>query len=239
MGILNQQTLAESGTEGRPPILEKDVTWASRFLRFLDNKREEGELMWYSIDNGPLKRKLIDDPQHPGEKMYKRVKYLSTEDMDSKKGISRLMNEFDKFSAEISESLTSVYERFSTLVNNVDRNKIKPSEIALNTKFLNDEVNLAFGRHLEEIHMTWAHLEKKTDKTTELHQHFSRLCSQRLKTASQDARDVVIIHPMTVSQESMTASTARPSPRSRIFYFKTESRLKRDAVAAIFLYIQT
>ncbi|GKA54234.1 hypothetical protein Tco_0753183, partial [Tanacetum coccineum] len=140
------------GTEGRPPILEKEsyVTWASRFLRFLDNKREEGELMRYSIDNGPLKRKLIDDPQHPGEKMYERVKYLSIEDMDrlmqgtylsKQERHSRLMNEFDKFSVEIGESLTSVYERFSTPVNNVDRNKIKPSEIALNTKFLNDEVS--------------------------------------------------------------------------------------------------
>ncbi|GJQ95497.1 hypothetical protein Tco_0006636 [Tanacetum coccineum] len=47
MSTVNQQTLAESGTEGRPPILEKGsyVPWASRFFRFLDNKKEEGELM--------------------------------------------------------------------------------------------------------------------------------------------------------------------------------------------------
>ncbi|GJZ53587.1 putative reverse transcriptase domain-containing protein [Tanacetum coccineum] len=38
----------------RPLILEKGsyVPWASRFLRFLDNKREEGELMRHSIDEG-------------------------------------------------------------------------------------------------------------------------------------------------------------------------------------------
>nr|GEU92994.1 hypothetical protein [Tanacetum cinerariifolium] len=37
----------ESCTEGRPPILEKGsyMPWASRFLRFLDNKKEEGELI--------------------------------------------------------------------------------------------------------------------------------------------------------------------------------------------------
>nr|GEZ57524.1 hypothetical protein [Tanacetum cinerariifolium] len=29
---------------------------------------------------------------------------------------------------------------------------------------------LALGWHLEEIHVTWAHLEKKMDKTTALHQ---------------------------------------------------------------------
>ncbi|GJR21414.1 integrase, catalytic region, zinc finger, CCHC-type containing protein [Tanacetum coccineum] len=50
---------------------------------------------------------------------------------------SRLMNEFDKFVAEDGESLTSVYERFSTLMNVMDRNKGTPREISINTKFLN------------------------------------------------------------------------------------------------------
>ncbi|GJZ29183.1 hypothetical protein Tco_0573830 [Tanacetum coccineum] len=43
------------------------------------------------------------------------------------------------------------------------------------------------------------------DETTDLHQHLSRLCSQRLETVSQDTRDAVTIHPTTVSQEFMTA----------------------------------
>ncbi|GKA35929.1 integrase, catalytic region, zinc finger, CCHC-type containing protein, partial [Tanacetum coccineum] len=50
---------------------------------------------------------------------------------------ARFTNVFDKFSTEAGKSLTSVYERFSTLVNNMDQNKIKPNEIAINTKFLN------------------------------------------------------------------------------------------------------
>ncbi|GJU46940.1 hypothetical protein Tco_1204206 [Tanacetum coccineum] len=28
----------------------------------------------------------------------------------------------------------------------------------------------SFGRHLDELHANWAHLEKKTDKTTDQHQ---------------------------------------------------------------------
>ncbi|GJU05996.1 hypothetical protein Tco_1122426 [Tanacetum coccineum] len=50
---------------------------------------------------------------------------------------SRLMNEFDKLVAENGESLTSVYERFSTLINIMDRNEVKPFEISINTKLLN------------------------------------------------------------------------------------------------------
>ncbi|GJZ79044.1 hypothetical protein Tco_0643881 [Tanacetum coccineum] len=84
MSTANQQTLAKFRTEGRPPILEKGryVPWASRFLRFLDNKRDEGALMWNSNDNGPYKQKEIDDPNNAGKKMYDPIKDLSTEDRD-------------------------------------------------------------------------------------------------------------------------------------------------------------
>ncbi|GJW37915.1 hypothetical protein Tco_0060835 [Tanacetum coccineum] len=55
--------------------------------------------------------------------------------------------------------------------------------------------------------------EEEMDKTTDLHQHLSRLCSQRLETASQDTRDAVTIHPTTVSQEITTASARTTQPK--------------------------
>ncbi|GJY91876.1 hypothetical protein Tco_0507658 [Tanacetum coccineum] len=161
MSTANQQTLAESGTKGRPPILDKGsyVPWASQFLRFLDNKREEGELMRNSIDDCPFKQKEIDDPNNAGKKMYKPIKDLSTKDRDQYYANIKVMNYilqaipndiynpvdacedaqgmWQRFAAKACESLTSVYERFSTLVNNINQNKVKLKEIAINTKFLN------------------------------------------------------------------------------------------------------
>ncbi|GJR35200.1 hypothetical protein Tco_1210884 [Tanacetum coccineum] len=104
MSTANQQTLVESGAEARPLILEKGscVPWASQFLRFLDNKREEGELMRHSIDNDPYKWKEIVDPNDDTKTIIKPVKNFERN--------SRLMNEFDKFVAADGESLTSVYE---------------------------------------------------------------------------------------------------------------------------------
>ncbi|GJU43906.1 hypothetical protein Tco_1201172 [Tanacetum coccineum] len=66
MSTTNQQTLAELGASYRPLNLEKGsyVPWASQFLRFLDNKKEEGELMRHSIDKGPYKRKDNPDPNN-------------------------------------------------------------------------------------------------------------------------------------------------------------------------------
>ncbi|GKD95068.1 reverse transcriptase domain-containing protein, partial [Tanacetum coccineum] len=126
MSTANQQTLAKTGTEGRPPILKKGsyVSWVSRFLRFLDNKREEGELMQYSIDNGPLKRKWVDDLKRTPNDIYNSVdacedaqgmwqhvkRLMQGTDLSQQERHSRLMNEFDKFSDEADESLKSVYE---------------------------------------------------------------------------------------------------------------------------------
>ncbi|GJS47991.1 hypothetical protein Tco_0598112 [Tanacetum coccineum] len=50
---------------------------------------------------------------------------------------SRLMDEFDKFTAKERESLESVYERLTTLMNIMDRNNVRPILVSINTKFLN------------------------------------------------------------------------------------------------------
>ncbi|GKB14641.1 hypothetical protein Tco_0848564 [Tanacetum coccineum] len=54
MSTSNQQTLAELGAFERPPMLEKGsyVPWTSCFMRFMDNKQEEGERMRRLIEVG-------------------------------------------------------------------------------------------------------------------------------------------------------------------------------------------
>ncbi|GJV10919.1 hypothetical protein Tco_1352460 [Tanacetum coccineum] len=104
MSIANQQTLAELGAESRPPILDKGsyVSWASRFLRFLDNRREEGYLMRHYTDKDACK---------DAQTMWNRIKILMQGTYISRQERNlRLMNDFDKFVAEDGESLTFVYE---------------------------------------------------------------------------------------------------------------------------------
>ncbi|GKE16895.1 putative reverse transcriptase domain-containing protein [Tanacetum coccineum] len=43
---------------------------------------------------------------------------------------------------------------------------------------------------------------EETDKTTDLHQHLSRLCSQQLETVSQNIRDAITSHITTASQRT-------------------------------------
>ncbi|GJY68460.1 hypothetical protein Tco_0471442 [Tanacetum coccineum] len=75
----NQQTLAESGASDRPPILKKGsyMPWASQFRRFLDNKQEQGEQMWRSIEIGPYVRQRITDTKKPIETIPKPISKMT------------------------------------------------------------------------------------------------------------------------------------------------------------------
>ncbi|GJX31858.1 hypothetical protein Tco_0241713 [Tanacetum coccineum] len=80
MSTSNQQTLADSGANERPSMLERGnyIPWESSHVRY-----------------------------------------------------SRLMAEFDKFAAKEGESLESVYERLTTLVNIMDHNNIRPIPVSI------------------------------------------------------------------------------------------------------------
>nr|GEX11980.1 hypothetical protein [Tanacetum cinerariifolium] len=70
--------------------------------------------------------------------MWNKTKRLMQDtDISRQDRYSRLVNEFDKFVAMDGESLKSVYERFCTLINVMDRNNVTPKEISINTKLLN------------------------------------------------------------------------------------------------------
>ncbi|GKE89111.1 hypothetical protein Tco_1566586, partial [Tanacetum coccineum] len=69
-----------------------------------------------------------------------------------------------------------------------------------------DEVYLAFGRHLEEIHVTWAHLEKKRTRLRTNTKTLEDLCSQRLEMASTTLHDAATTHLVIALQHFMTTS---------------------------------
>ncbi|GKA22620.1 retrovirus-related pol polyprotein from transposon TNT 1-94, partial [Tanacetum coccineum] len=66
----------------------------------------------------------------------------------------------------------------------------------------------AFGGNTHDL----GSFGEETDKTTDLHQHLSRLCSQQLETASQITRDAVTSHIKTSSQDLKTASECTTQP---------------------------
>ncbi|GJX72830.1 hypothetical protein Tco_0311425 [Tanacetum coccineum] len=117
MSASNQQTLADSGANERPPILEKGnyIPWESRFRRFLDNKLEDGEriVMNYLLQAIPNDIYNSVDACKTATEMWEQIK---------SKG-RRIAG--------------SVYERLTTLMNIMDRNNVCPIPVSINPKFLN------------------------------------------------------------------------------------------------------
>ncbi|GKB02732.1 ACT domain-containing protein ACR8-like protein [Tanacetum coccineum] len=157
----NQQTIAGLGANERPPMLEKEnyIPRESRFRRFLDNKLEEGEQMWRLIEKGPYVRPMIPDPDNTREQILEPLSKMT--DINKKQYIAdvkvtnylqqaipmistiqwtlvkRLRKYGNGLKAKKGESLESVYERLTTLVNIIDRNNVHPIPVSINTKFLN------------------------------------------------------------------------------------------------------
>ncbi|GJZ16389.1 putative ribonuclease H-like domain-containing protein [Tanacetum coccineum] len=83
-------------------------------------------------------------------------------------------------------------------------NTFMPASLILTTRIHKDLKTryFSFGRHLDELHMTWAHLEKKRTRLRTNTKTLEDLCSQSLEMASQAIHNAVTTHQVTVSQFS-------------------------------------
>ncbi|GJS19936.1 putative ribonuclease H-like domain-containing protein [Tanacetum coccineum] len=264
----NQQTLADSGANERPPMLERGnyIPWESRFKRFLDNKVEEGERMWNSIQNGPYVRPMIPDPDgveningtlkqilEPLSKMTEgnKKQYISDvkvmnyllqaiqndiynsvnacknakemweqiqrtmfgSDVTSHVRHSRLMVEFDKFAVKEGESLKSVYERLTTLVNIMDHNNVRPILVSINTKFLNC-LQLEWSKYVTMVHHNQTgetvSYDMLYDSLVQFEPHV--LASKAKKAAKNHDPLALITHSNASSSQSHANSSYSPQP---------------------------
>ncbi|GJS06824.1 hypothetical protein Tco_0363620 [Tanacetum coccineum] len=160
MSTSNQQTLADSGANERPPMLEKGIyiPWENRpMISNPDNDQQtileplskmiEGNNKQYIADVKVMNYLLQAIPNDiynsvdackNAKDMWERIKRLMFgSDVTSHVRHSRLMDEFNKFAAKEGKSLESVYERLTTLVNIMDCNNVCPILVSINTKFLN------------------------------------------------------------------------------------------------------
>ncbi|GJZ74393.1 integrase, catalytic region, zinc finger, CCHC-type containing protein [Tanacetum coccineum] len=163
----HQQSLTDTGSDTRPPMLKRGsyIQWASQFRRYLNRKRKTRKFLNHLIDVGLYELKMIqpDTNQDPRRKTEDDLTsdtlrqyeadieamnlifisipndiYNSVDSCQTAKEMeTQFNNEFDQFTAKPGESLVSVYNFFSQLMNDLKRNKIEPTTVTINTKFLN------------------------------------------------------------------------------------------------------
>nr|GEX91468.1 hypothetical protein [Tanacetum cinerariifolium] len=191
----NQQALSDLGANERPPMLEKEnyIPWESQFRRFLDNKLENGERMWNLIQNGLYQRPMVIDPTNPTIPILEPLSKMT-------KGKER-------------ESLDSVHERLTTLMNIMDRNNVRPILMAINTKFLIC-LQPKWSKYVTMVH------HNQTGSTVSydvLYYQFMRfephvLASRVKKAAKNHDHLALIAHSNASSSHSYVNSSYSPQP---------------------------
>ncbi|GJV39164.1 retrovirus-related pol polyprotein from transposon TNT 1-94 [Tanacetum coccineum] len=115
-----------------------------------------GERMWNSIQNGPYQRPMVVDPTNHTVPILEPLSKMTEGNKKQYIVDVRVMNyllqaipndiynsvdayEFDKFAAKEGESLDSVHERLTTLVNIMDRNNVCPIQERISKKRTKNE----------------------------------------------------------------------------------------------------
>ncbi|GJT84058.1 gag-pol polyprotein [Tanacetum coccineum] len=195
----HQQSLADAGSETRPPMFERGsyVLWSSRFMRYINRTCKNAKDMRERV------RRLMQGT-----------------DLSEQERHSRFMNKFDKFTFEAEESLTYVYECFSRLKNDMDQNKITPINMGVNTKFLNSlqpqwnkyVTNVCLTKKLKDDHydVLFDHLHQyevivnvsRAKRVAKIHdplalvantyEHYSTPTNNRLRTYSNTKNQAIV-----------------------------------------------
>nr|GEV49189.1 integrase, catalytic region, zinc finger, CCHC-type, peptidase aspartic, catalytic [Tanacetum cinerariifolium] len=144
-----QQDIYDAGFENHTPMLNKGnyVPWSSCLLCYAKSK-QNGNLIYNFIMNGPYVRRLIPEPGDPDRKQMMNDYDIGIQDEKAK-----LFNEWKRFTSTNGESIESYYHRFLKLMNDFKRNKCFPENITSNLKFLNN-IQLEWRRHVTIVHQT-------------------------------------------------------------------------------------
>ncbi|GKB56721.1 retrovirus-related pol polyprotein from transposon TNT 1-94 [Tanacetum coccineum] len=141
-----QQSLADAGSENRPPMLERGsyIPWASRFKRFLNRKRENRKWLIKALEDGPYVFRNIT-PTGSTIPRLQEEEDLQGDDLLYYDAEMELMNMILlSIPNEIYNSVDSCktakemrVNRFAQLMNDLERNNMKFPTVSVNTKFLN------------------------------------------------------------------------------------------------------
>ncbi|GKD98467.1 hypothetical protein Tco_1382364 [Tanacetum coccineum] len=146
-----QQSLADAGSETRPPMLERGsyIPWASRFRRYINRKRENRKWLNKALDEGPYQfemfipnnstvPKLQTTEDLQGDALLHYDAEMELMNMILLSILNDIYNSVDACtSAKDMEALVLVYNRFAQLINDLERNDMHFPIVTINTKFLN------------------------------------------------------------------------------------------------------
>ncbi|GKD01511.1 hypothetical protein Tco_1171785 [Tanacetum coccineum] len=173
-----QQSLADVGSETRPPMLERGDA-----LLHYDAEMELMNLILLSIPNDIYNSV---DARTSAKDMWKRVERLMRGTIQNKVDReTRFTNKFDQFVAEPGEALVSVYNRFAQLMNDLERNDLHFPIVTIDTKFLNS-LQPEWLKKVTQVRLAKRLTVDMFDVLFDYLQQFKKLVNDDVHTNSED-----------------------------------------------------
>ncbi|GJT48589.1 integrase, catalytic region, zinc finger, CCHC-type containing protein [Tanacetum coccineum] len=141
------------------------------------------------------------------KQMWERIRWLmhGSEKTKQQRHL-RLVDEFENFVAVEGESLSSVYERLTTLVNVIERNNIRPISISINTKFLNS-LQPKWSKYVTMTHQNANIKDTDFDDLFDtLSQYEPHVIASRAKKAARNHDPLTLVAHLNVSSSHSHAS---------------------------------
>nr|GEV61030.1 hypothetical protein [Tanacetum cinerariifolium] len=170
-----QQDIYATGSENRPPMLNKDnyVPWSSRIIRYAripeslheqtDEELTETGIKRMDADDQAIQTILLGLPEdvyavvdscETTKEIWERVhQIMKGSDIEEQEKKAKLFNEWEKFTSTDGELIKSYYHQFMQLMNDLKRNKHFSENIASNLKFLNN-LQPEWKRHVTIVRQT-------------------------------------------------------------------------------------
>ncbi|GKD77623.1 putative reverse transcriptase domain-containing protein [Tanacetum coccineum] len=141
------------------------------------------------------------DASKKAKEIWQRIKRLMFgSDVTSHVRHSRLMDVFDKFAAKEGESLESVYERLTTLVNIMDRNNVHPIPVSISTRDTVSYDVLYYSLVQFKPHVLASKAKKaaKNHDPLALIAHSNASSSQSYANSSYSPQSYYVTHPLSI-----------------------------------------
>ncbi|GJX50311.1 retrovirus-related pol polyprotein from transposon TNT 1-94 [Tanacetum coccineum] len=208
-----QQSLADAGSENRPPMLERGsyIPWASRFRRYLNRKRDNRKWLLKALDEGPYEFKNFL-PEGSTIPRLQTIEDLEGDDLLLYDAEMELMNY-----VETREALVSVYNRFAQLMNDLERNNMNFPTVTINTKFLNS-LQPEWLKYVTQVRLAKRLTVDSFDDLFDYLQQFEKLVNTSRAKKLEKSHDPLALVAHTGSSSRQTSSYYVTHPTSVVDY---------------------
>ncbi|GJQ90174.1 retrovirus-related pol polyprotein from transposon TNT 1-94 [Tanacetum coccineum] len=209
----HQQSLADVGSETRPPMLERGsyVPWASQFIRYTEDDLRGDELLYYEAEIEAMNLILIFIPND----IYNSVDSCTT---------TKAM--WKRFVAAPGEELVFVYNRFAQLMNDLERNDMNFALVTINIKFLNC-LQPEWLKYVTQVCLAKRLIDDTFDDLFDYLQQFEKLVNASRAKKLEKSHDPLALVAHTGSSSRNTSSYYVTHPPSVVDY---DEEYQKDVV---------